>query len=260
MSEVTRAARDIPGKAGAGNWTATLVARLPVPDAPATAPWEISVGALIGRHPRVPLGVDRLLRPLRRFGAVAVGPEGIGFDGKYMRWSRVREVRTHTAVTMIVDSVIQREIDRIAKLLPRVPYRGWVVDRAIEGILTLLVAAVGTMEKVDLPVPCQIVYRTRLFRTKEVSIGLVGTAFMAGMPQVNASIIETARANNVAVVPVIDNAVITREERAERLRAASANFADRLRTLGPSYAEANPQAHGTSQKRDTPRSWPRGQL
>ena len=94
--------------------------------------------------------------------------------------------------------------------------------------MTLLVAAVGTLQKEDLQVPCQIIYKTRLFRTRQLSAGLVGTALMTGLPQVSASVIETARARRIPVIQVNDEALTSRAERAERVRAAAASFAARL--------------------------------
>jgi hypothetical protein len=122
-------------------WVHAVLARLPRPDTPATEPWEMSIGALIGMHPKVPDGAVRLLGPLRRLGAVAVSPGEIGFDGERVPWDRVTQVRTRNAVGMFLDAAVDREIERIRALLPPIPGRKWAVARAAEGLRTLPEAA-----------------------------------------------------------------------------------------------------------------------
>jgi hypothetical protein len=228
-------------------WVQAVLARLPRPDAPATEPWEMSIGALVGMHPKVPDGAVRLLSPLRRLGAVAVSPREIGFDGERVAWDRVTQVRTRNAVGMFLDAAVDREIERIRTLLPPVPGRKWAVARAAEGLRTLVLAALGELGGAGLQIPCEIGYRSVMRRDRRVSAGLVGAAIMAAVPEAGRSIDAMARIRGIAVIPAVDESLAARSVRADRLRGATAGLAGRLQAITPGRCdEEEREKSGTS--------------
>lgn len=218
-------------KAPTAGWARELLARLPRPEAPATGTWTLSVGALIAMHPRVPSGAGKLLSPLRRFGEVTVGPEEVGFDGERVTWKNVVEVRMRGVVPLLLDGAVEKEIERFRGLLPPVPGRKWIVARAAEVLLTLVTAALGRVEDRGPQVPCEIVYRTPLRRSRQLSAGFLGTAIMAALPEAAQSIVATAKARGIPVVSASSEALTVRVDRAERLRESSTALLARMRAL-----------------------------
>lgn len=226
------------GGAGEGDWARRALAALPPPPVPVTEPWEVSVAALIGRHPRVPGPAVRLLHLLDGLGQVAVGPDRVGFDGEDTAWEKVQEIRLHSTRDLLPDVVVEKEVDRIREFLPPVPGRKWVVTRAVEGLLTLVLAAAEAAEREDRLLPCEIVHRGLLGRPKQLGGGLFAAAVLASVPAASASILATAKARGIPVVTVGPSGV--RADRAQRLRVTSDGLRDRLRTLraaGPEGAE-----------------------
>ncbi|WP_405012825.1 hypothetical protein [Kitasatospora sp. NBC_01539] len=229
---------------GEGDWVRRALASLPPPEAPAAVEWEVSIAALIGRHPRVPGPAVRLLHLLDGFGQVAVGPERVGFDGDDVAWEKVQELRLHSTLDLLPDVVVGKEVDRIREYLPPVPGRRWVVTRAAEGLVTLVLAAVEAAEREDLLLPCEIVHRGLLGRPKQLNGGLFAAAVLALLPAASESLIATAKARGIPVVAVDPDGV--RADRAQRLRSTSAALRDRLGALRASSAEEAPVLPGPS--------------
>ncbi|WP_030276130.1 hypothetical protein [Streptomyces sp. NRRL B-24484] len=217
---------------GEGDWVRRALATLPPPEAPATEEWEVSIAALIGRHPRVPGPAVRLLHQLDGLGQVAFGPEKVGFDGEDVPWTKVQELRLHSTLDLLPDVVLDKEVDRIREFLPPVPGRKWVVARAAEGLLTLVMAAAEAAEaagREERLLPCEIVHRGLLGRPRQLGGGLFAATALAALPVAADSLVATAKSHGVPVVPVEPTG--TRADRAERLRAASGRLRDRVRTL-----------------------------
>ncbi|MEW1906938.1 hypothetical protein AB0442_00570 [Kitasatospora sp. NPDC085895] len=200
---------------GEGDWVRRALATLPPPEAPATDDWEVSIAALIGRHPRVPGPAVWLLHQLDGLGQVAFGPEKVGFDGEDVPWAKVQELRLHSTLDLLPDVVLDKEVDRIREFLPPVPGRKWVVARAA-----------GREERL---LPCEIVHRGLLGRPRQLGGGLFAATALAALPAAADGLVATAKAHGVPVVPVEPTG--TRADRAERLRAASGRLRDRLGTL-----------------------------
>ncbi|MEV6208629.1 hypothetical protein [Kitasatospora sp. NPDC051914] len=217
---------------GEGEWVRRALAALPPPEAPAVEDWEVSIAALIGRHPRVPGPAVWLLHQLDGFGQVSFGPEKVGFDGEDVDWAKVQELRLHSTLDLLPDVVVDKEVDRIREFLPPLPGRKWVVTKAAEGLLTLALAAVEAAEEAgreERLLPCELVHRGLLGRPRKLGGGLFAAAALASLPLAAKSLVATAEAHGVPVVEV--DPAGTRAERAQRLRATSDRLRERLRAL-----------------------------
>ncbi|WP_344833602.1 hypothetical protein [Actinocorallia longicatena] len=199
--------------------------------------WKLSVGGIIGRHPKTPGTVRKLLGLLDDFGAVEIGPDEIGFDGTTVAWDRVIEIRRHSTADLLPDVVMDREVDRIRDFLPPVPGRKWVVTRATETLLTLVMAARGAGGG-DSVIPCEIVYRNRLGRTAELPAGLFAATILTLMPAASETLMSTAHQRGIPIIMVASTS--PKADRAERLRKASARLADRVKALHAGDRPAGP--------------------
>lgn len=227
-------------------WARAVLADVERPQVPIGEAWRVSIATIIGRYPRVPGVATRLLGRMDRFGEVAIASEEVGFDGKTVAWDKVLEVRTHGIAEILPDVAVEKEVERIRELLPPIPGRKWVVRKAVEGLLTLLLATVETPEDAagdDPMIACEIVYRNAIGRPKPLVAGLFGTAILGAIPEAGASLIATAQNRGVPVNAVVSEAVLSRTERAQRLRAASIRIAARLETLRRTHASGALAAH-----------------
>lgn len=214
-----------------GDWARTALGALDVPDAPATATWEYSLGVLISRHPRVPAATAKPLRALDGLGAVRFGPEGVGFDGEDIPWEKVVGIRLHDAFAAMTTDGLDGEVDRIREVLPPLPGRKWVVGKAVEAAATVMLASLeqAAEQRLDsVDVACEITYKGLLGRQKTLKASLFATALLAQRPEVARSLVATAEARGVPVTP----AEPMKEDAAQRataLRARTDAMAERLR-------------------------------
>jgi hypothetical protein len=228
MSAATRA---VLRRLHTGRDMRAMLAAVPRPASPIAQPWELSIATLIGSHPRVPSIAAKLLRRLDRFGRVSIRPDRVGFDDKTIRWSRVIEVRTYTTTGLVPHVVIDREVERIREMFPPVPGRRWLVRKAAEGLLTVVMAGAGQRLRhaaIVPMLPCEIVYRNVFGRRVELPAGLFAAAMMAAIPEAGHSLTTTARALAIPVQTMTDAAGAARAVRAERLRQKAAPVAVRL--------------------------------
>lgn len=217
---------------GDRDWARTVLADVEKPDEPVSRPWRVSIATLIGQHPKVPGIAAKPLGLLDRFGEVTITPDEVGFDGKNVAWDKVLEVRTHSIAGVLPDVAVEKEVDRIRELLPPIPGRKWVVTKAAEGLLTLLLATTDmpgahtdSTGPDDTVIACEIVFKNLIGRPKQLAAGLFGTAILGAIPEATASLIATAQARSVPVHPVASDAIGSRAERAQRLRAVSTKLA-----------------------------------
>ncbi|WP_354641103.1 hypothetical protein [Kitasatospora camelliae] len=229
------AGRTVRAKAGEGDWVRRALASVPAPESPAEESWELSLAAMIGTLPKVPGPAVRLLHQLDGLGQVVFGPERIGFDDEDVEWSRVTELRLHSTAELLPDVVVDKEVDRIREFLPPVPGRKWLVGKIAEGLLTLVLTAAEAAVREERMLPCEVVYRSRLGRPKQLGGGLFAAAALAARPDAAKSLIATAEALGIPVVTVEPTG--TRADRAQRLRATSARIQDRLRSLRSTSAD-----------------------
>ncbi|MEV4743260.1 hypothetical protein [Streptomyces sp. NPDC049555] len=233
-----------------GDWVVSALRALPAPAAPAHEEWEFSLGALICRHPRVPAVTAKALRCLDGLGAVRFGPESVGFDGEDIPWSKVVHLHVHDAFSAMTTEALDAEIDRIRDLLPPLPGRKWAVTQVVEGLAAVMLAALeqAAEQRLDtVGVACEITYRGALGLKKTLRANLFSTALLAQQPQVMHSLVRTAQARGVAVLPAeLPTNGTSAAERVHALRARTDAVAARLRAeeahdgAGPVALDAGP--------------------
>jgi hypothetical protein len=176
---------------------------IPLPAAPATEPWSISVAALVGYSHDVPGPARKALGLLNRFGSIRLSPLSVGFDGEDVSWAEVIEVRTASLFDLVTTTAIEHEVERLRKLLPPVPGRKWVVGRVLATIQTLIHRAVRRDEGGEMPrgIAAELVYRGRFGRQNSLSPGLAATLVLGALPAVNDSLLATAESQGVPVRP-----------------------------------------------------------
>ncbi|MFE2408501.1 hypothetical protein ACFXDE_09175 [Kitasatospora sp. NPDC059408] len=196
-----RGGRSVAG----GRWALTALTSVAPPPVPATEPWKLSVGTLLGRHPRTPAAVHKLLGLLDGVGAVHLGPVKAGFDGEEIEWDKVVEVQTRNAFEVLTTTALEQEVDKVREFLPPVPGRKWAVTKIGEALATVVLAALerGSVEQRldELAVPARIVYRGLLGRQRTVDAGCFAVATLVVSGQVGESLIATARRRGIPVRP-----------------------------------------------------------
>lgn len=240
------------GRAGtnaSGEWVVSVLRSLPAPAAHEHQEWEFSLGALVCRHPRVPAVTAKALRPLDAIGALRFGPESVGFDGEDIPWSKVVHLQLHDAFSAMTTEALDAEIDRIRDLLPMVPGRKWLVTKVVEGLASVMLAALeqaADQRLETVAVACEITYRGALGMKKTLHANLFTTALLAQQAEVMHSLVLTAQANGVPVLPAeAPRAGTPTGERVLALRARTDAVAAQLRTEqgqdAPPALEAGPR-------------------
>ncbi len=166
---------------------------------------------------------------LDRFGAVTVGPERVGLDGKDVDWDRVVEVRTAPAWTCLSAEALEVNLAQYVVALPRCPAaRGcWArsasscslylavlpPDADGEDVLAdahALVGASGGSDVADADAPpdrmfdrvvTEVVYRRR-FGTGEAQASTTSVLLQLALRGVTDTIVRTAAERGVDVVHV----------------------------------------------------------
>lgn len=219
----------------ADGWAREQLGSIPAPVPPLDEPWKLSLGAIISRHPKAPKMTARLLAPLDRFGAIVIGPEGIGFDGDEVAWEQVTRVRTRTAADIAVGAIWDIGVDELRAMLPPVPGRKWAVTKVLQILMSMMIDLedqVGGAEEEQAPrVACEIVYRGWIRREKTVGAGLFSALALCTMPQVNDALVRCAVERGVSVVPAEPATDITRNERVIALRRRRTALAAQAREL-----------------------------
>jgi hypothetical protein len=198
-----------------------LLRRLPLPSTPVTEDWQWSLSKLITAGAKPPTGTGLLLRQLDRFGTIDIGPEEVGFDGDTAKWGKVKAVRTRT-----IDGIVEKlstDIfsEGIETLLPPVPGRGWVAEKATSAVFTLwaLVAelAIKDPEAGRRQVVCEIEYKGWI-RTKEAALGFFTGPVMALLPDLDQVFHDEAGRHGVLVEAAPSTSIENAERRAAWLR------------------------------------------
>ena len=213
---------------------ARLFAAVPRPSEPLTGPWRVSIATLVSSHPRVPsLVARRLLRRVDKFASVTIGPAGVGFDDKTIRWSRILEIRAYPVANHIPPTaVIDRESDRLREMLPPIPGRRWMVGKVAGGAMTVLTALAPREEPPveTMPLlPCVIVYRNVFGRRSSLSAGLFAATVLALIPEACNALLAMAAHNRIPVRVLRDEASERRSARSHRVRRIAAQVATRVR-------------------------------
>jgi hypothetical protein len=182
---------------------ADALARLPMPESPASRLWEFSAKAFL--RPYLPAPLRRAPTALDRLGALRLGPTAIGLDTQGdVPWTDVLEVRTRSLFDVLSDGFVEDLRRRSAELLPPLPGMGkasaWAADKMAELTLSVfLLALPDAPERVAPDVPAEIVRRNSRGRPERMVPGMLSTAILA-LPAVSDSVLSTARANGIAAV------------------------------------------------------------
>ncbi|MEZ0064651.1 hypothetical protein ABIA32_000639 [Streptacidiphilus sp. MAP12-20] len=83
-------------RAAQGEWAYAALTSVAPPAVPVSEAWKLSMGTLLGRHPRTPALAHKALGLLDGLGAVHLGPQGVGASTA-RRWSGARSSRSAPA-------------------------------------------------------------------------------------------------------------------------------------------------------------------
>lgn len=196
-------------------WVAKAIRAYPRPAYPVEREWNVSVQGLLRLVPHVPRIATAPLGLLDRFGAVTIGPRRVGLDGKDVDWSRVVEVRTEPAWTLLSAEMLELDLAGIITVIPAIPGRRWVLRRISELLFTLYLAALPPLDAQDAPsadddgprltvfapVVSTIVYR-RMVGHGEARASSMSALLQVALPGTSDTIVRTAREHGVPVVEV----------------------------------------------------------
>ncbi|MFF2267848.1 hypothetical protein ACFVTZ_06260 [Cellulosimicrobium cellulans] len=121
-------------------WVRRAIAAYPRPAYPLEREWDVSVQGVVRLVPYVPRFATAPLALLDRFGAVTIGPQRVGLDGKDVDWDRVVEVRTAPAWTCLSAEALEVNLAQYVVALPPLPGRAWVLRKISELLLSLYLA------------------------------------------------------------------------------------------------------------------------
>jgi hypothetical protein len=198
-----------------------LLARLPLPAQPVQEEWQWSLAKLITAGNKPPLGTGMLLGLLDNFGTIDIGPKEVGFDGGTAKWHKVKAIRTRSLDGIIQKLSTDTFTETIENLLPPVPGRGWVSEKATSAIFTLwaMVAdlAIRDPEAGRRQVVCEIEYKGWIF-TKEAATGFFTGPAMALLPNLDQIFRDEAASRGIIVEQAEDTAIQNAEARVAWLR------------------------------------------
>jgi len=207
-----------------GDWKTLSI---PMPSVPADAPWQLSLAGYLRQRTELPSLALKPLGLLDRYGEVAVGPDAMAFDGEDVPWNKVIRLVVRDVVEVVSEAAMAHEAEKIRSMLPPVPGRKWVVERA----MTLLgdIAGPRLMRKRGGEVVSEVVYRGAFRREKTLQAGVFAALVMAKWPDVQRSLVATARVHGIEVygeAPVGETPVeVTPVEEAPAVDAASESVA-----------------------------------
>jgi hypothetical protein len=202
-----------------------LLRRLPLPASPVTEEWQWSLAKLITAGNKPPTGTGMLLGLLDNFGTIDIGPDEVGFDGGTAKWHKVKAIRTRSLDGIVQKLSTDTFTETIENLLPPVPGRGWVSERATSAIFTLW-AMVGDLALRDpeagrRQVVCEIEYKGWIF-TKEAATGFFTGPVMALLPGLDQVFRDEAARRGIVVEQAEDTAIENAEARVAWLREKQA--------------------------------------
>ncbi|WP_155856095.1 hypothetical protein [Cellulomonas sp. URHD0024] len=221
-------------------WVSKAVSLYPRPSDPLEREWDVSVQGLVRMVPYVPRIATAPLALLDRFGAVTVGPERVGLDGKDIDWGRVLEIRTEPAWTRLSAGMLELDLLRMTNVIPPLPGRRWLVRQVSELLFTLYLTALPVDEDgephddrvtIFAPVVSTIVYR-RLVGHGEALASSTSALLQVALPGTSEAIVAAARAHGVPVVdvPVDETEVGEVVRRAEAWRRSATGLRDVIRS------------------------------
>lgn len=194
-------------------WLSETLARMPLPDAPISQPWELSVSMFL--RPSLPKILQRRAHLFDRLGLVRVSPSSITFESSdEVAWRSVLELRTRSLLDLFGATTVDKASSYAVRLLPPIPgvtkrFTRWICGKFADLLLTLLiVAARGHGDRAaSVQVPAEIVYKSLFGRRKTMTAGLFSAAVLS-LPAVTRSVLSTAQAHGIKIIsePVTRNA------------------------------------------------------
>jgi hypothetical protein len=188
---------------------------------PVAGRWALGIGDMAAALTPDKLGW--LACKLNHFGGVAISEEGVEFDGDYVKWSDVTEIRTRSLVEYLFTGTLDRQADKLP--VPWFPFRGKLIQIVSRAALTLLLAAAKQQlegHALEIRIPAEVHYRG-LFGTRELSPGMLATVVLAD-PAVRKCFEATAAAHGVKISAAEDDVMADADHRAEQLRRISARI------------------------------------
>lgn len=196
-------------------WVRRVIAAYPRPTYPLEREWDVSVQGVVRLVPYVPRFATAPLALLDRFGAVTIGPQRVGLDGKDVDWDRVVEVRTAPAWTCLSAEALEVNLAQYVVALPPLPGRAWVLGKISELLLSLYLAVLppdadgdGDDVLADAPpdrmfdrVVTEVVYRRR-FGTGEAQASTTSVLLQLALRGATDTLVRTAAERGVDVVHV----------------------------------------------------------
>jgi hypothetical protein len=198
-----------------------LLGRLPLPESPVPQHWKWSLGQLITAGSKPPTGTGMLLGLLDNFGTIEIGPEEVGFDGANAKWQKVKALRTRSLDGIVQELAAEDFAERIANVLPPVPGRGWVSEKATVAMFTIWAMvtdlAIRDPEAGRRQIVCEIEYKGWI-RTKEAETGFFTGPVMALLPNLDQVFRSEAERRGVLVESAEPSAIENAEARVAWLR------------------------------------------
>lgn len=166
----------------------------PAPTLPWANPWKCTLAGILIRRPASPLLDAGPLTILERFGALHLDGAQVGFDGEPHEWDRVTGVRLCSAIELLTNDALEREVDRIRHLLPPVPGRKKLMMYVAEHLTLVLYTALDQSEgALQREIVAEVRYRGSLPGVKRVARpGLFAAALLSLRPDVNDALIGEA--------------------------------------------------------------------
>ncbi len=171
------------------------------PTIPIVEPWSISIATLIGSAYKVPSIASKALAQLDRVGALRLTSEAITFDTDDVEWNKLSTVRCRPAGEVLADSAVRREIDSVRKVLPPIPGRKWVVNRLADGVsqvATIALERVGGLNS-RRAIATELEYRGGLGRRRSTESGVVVSALLAVVPDLNDVVLRMAQQHGARI-------------------------------------------------------------
>jgi hypothetical protein len=200
------------------SWLQSLLeSRRPDPG-PVVGRWALGIGDMVADHPLTPDKLHWLARKLNHFGGVAIGEEGVEFDGDDVKWADVIEIRTRSLVEYLFTGGVDSQIDKLP--VPWFPFRRKVIEAISRAALTLLLAAAKQQLEggaLEIRIPAEVHYRG-LLGTRELTPGMLAAVILAD-PAVRQCFEATAQAHGVEIRPADDDVMDDADHRAEQIKS-----------------------------------------
>lgn len=173
----------------------------PPPTLPWANPWKCTLAGILVRRPGSPLLDAGPLSALDRFGALHLDGAHVGFDGHPHEWSRVTAIQTRSAIELLTNDALEREVDRLRYLLPPVPGRKRLLMYVAEHLTLVLFTALDQSEDaLRRRIVAEIGHRGPVPAVRRhARPGLFAAALLSLRPDINGALIGEAERLGVEV-------------------------------------------------------------